>query len=57
MSADELESWLGEEDSAGAGWKKADESGETIGHERYVGIISLLPSTSQTHSSCAIANH
>lgn len=36
MSADELESWLGEEDSAGAGWKKADESGETIGHERYL---------------------
>ncbi|KAL9120885.1 MAG: hypothetical protein Q9187_002564 [Circinaria calcarea] len=46
MSADELESWLGEEASAGAGWKKADESGETIGHEsgrKIVGILKKNP--------------
>ena len=35
MDPGELEAWLQEEDSAGAGWKKADETGETIGHERY----------------------
>ena len=35
MDSHELEDWLKEEDSAGAGWKKADETGETIGHERF----------------------
>lgn len=36
MTADELKDWLGQEESAGAGWSKDDGSGETIGHERYV---------------------
>lgn len=36
MDSEELEEWLGREDSAGAGWQKADETGETIGHERYL---------------------
>ena len=35
MSAEELEAWLGGEESAGAGWAKDDGSGETIGHERF----------------------
>lgn len=35
MTADELESWLKEEQSQESGWSKDDESGETIGHERY----------------------
>ena len=35
MTAQELEAWLKEEQSEGAGWSKGDESGETIGHERY----------------------
>lgn len=35
MSSDELEEWLKEESSTTAGWIKGDDSGETIGHERY----------------------
>ncbi|MCJ1283680.1 hypothetical protein MMC26_003011 [Xylographa opegraphella] len=35
MEPGELEAWLKEEDSAGAGWKKVDVTGETVGHERY----------------------
>ena len=34
MTADELETWLKEEQSASSGWSKSDGSGETIGHER-----------------------
>lgn len=34
MTAKELTDWLGQEESAGAGWDKDDGSGETIGHER-----------------------
>lgn len=34
MSADELQEWLGSEESTGSGWSKDDGSGETIGHER-----------------------
>ena len=34
MTAQELEAWLKEEQSEGAGWSKGDDSGETIGHER-----------------------
>lgn len=34
MSASNLESWLKEESSEGAGWSKEDGSGETVGHER-----------------------
>ena len=33
MSAKELQDWLGQEESAGAGWSKDDGSGETIGHD------------------------
>ena len=36
MTADELETWLHEEQSETAGWDKGDGSGETIGHERCV---------------------
>jgi len=42
MDSDELEAWLKEEDSAGAGWKKADETGETIGHESGRMIVEIL---------------
>ena len=35
MTADELESWLKEEQSQASGWAKGDGSGETVGHERY----------------------
>lgn len=35
MTADELESWLKEEQSQESGWAKDDGSGETVGHERY----------------------
>lgn len=41
MSSDELETWLKEESSEGAGWSKNDGSGETIGHERYSGPINI----------------
>lgn len=34
MTADELGAWLEEEQSQSSGWSKADDSGETIGHER-----------------------
>lgn len=34
MTADELETWLREEQSQGAGWSKDDGSNETIGHDR-----------------------
>ena len=34
MTAEELEDWLKEEQSAGSGWDKGDGSGETVGHER-----------------------
>ena len=51
MDSGELEDWLKEEDSAGAGWKKADETGETIGHERYALARSeLRPSRLRSHS-------
>ncbi|MCJ1411601.1 hypothetical protein MMC19_005692 [Ptychographa xylographoides] len=42
MDAPELEAWLKEEDSAGAGWQKADETGETIGHESGRKIVEIL---------------
>ncbi|KAK4550201.1 hypothetical protein LTR36_003168 [Oleoguttula mirabilis] len=42
MSADELQEWLGSEESAGAGWSKDDGSGETIGHESGRKIIEIL---------------
>ena len=42
MSAKELEEWLGKDESAGAGWAKADDSGETIGHERCVNMLTSL---------------
>ncbi|KAI9863037.1 MAG: hypothetical protein M1824_000725 [Vezdaea acicularis] len=42
MSAEELEGWLGGEESAGAGWAKDDGSGETIGHESGRKIIAIL---------------
>ncbi|MCJ1437080.1 hypothetical protein MMC27_006465 [Xylographa pallens] len=42
MDSGELEDWLKEEDSAGAGWKKADETGETIGHESGRMIVEIL---------------
>ena len=34
MSAEELETWLDEEQSQASGWSKDDGSGETVGHER-----------------------
>lgn len=34
MTAEELESWLKQEQSQGSGWSKDDGSGETIGHDR-----------------------
>ncbi|MCJ1477554.1 hypothetical protein MMC13_006226 [Lambiella insularis] len=42
MDSNELEEWLGREDSAGAGWQKADETGETIGHESGRMIVEIL---------------
>ncbi|KAG8622977.1 hypothetical protein KVT40_007953 [Elsinoe batatas] len=42
MTAGELEKWLGQEESAGAGWSKDDGSGETIGHESGRKIIAIL---------------
>lgn len=42
MTADELESWLKEEQSQESGWSKDDESGETIGHESGRKIIEIL---------------
>ena len=40
MSAKELQDWLGQEESAGAGWNKDDGSGETIGHERQATLLT-----------------
>lgn len=34
MTAEELESWLKEEQSQSSGWSKDDGSGESVGHER-----------------------
>jgi hypothetical protein len=34
MTAEELDSWLSEEESQASGWSKNDGSGETIGHDR-----------------------
>lgn len=42
MSASDLEKWLKEEDSTESGWSKDDGSGETVGHERYVLLITTL---------------
>ncbi|KAI9889017.1 MAG: hypothetical protein M1814_006075 [Vezdaea aestivalis] len=42
MTAQELEDWLKEESSTGAGWQKEDGSGETIGHESGRKIIEIL---------------
>lgn len=39
MTASDLETWLKSDDSTGAGWSKDDGSGETIGHERLVGLL------------------
>ena len=36
MTADELEKWLKGKQSQESGWAKSDDSGESIGHERYV---------------------
>jgi len=37
MTANELRDWLKEEQSQESGWQ--GDSGETIGHERYVRIV------------------
>ncbi|KAF3032875.1 hypothetical protein E8E12_004285 [Didymella heteroderae] len=42
MSAKELQDWLGQEESAGAGWSKDDGSGETIGHDSGRKIVAIL---------------
>ncbi|CAK4031972.1 Hypothetical predicted protein [Lecanosticta acicola] len=42
MSADELQDWLGREESTGAGWDKDDGSGETIGHDSGRKIVAIL---------------
>ena len=39
MTADELETWLKEEQSESSGWAKDDGSGETVGHERFAGLF------------------
>jgi len=44
MSAEELQEWLGSDESVGAGWSKDDGSGETIGHESGRKIIKILES-------------
>ena len=36
MTADELETWLKDEQSESSGWTKGDGSDETVGHERHV---------------------
>ncbi|EJT98347.1 hypothetical protein DACRYDRAFT_110789 [Dacryopinax primogenitus] len=41
MSASELEEWLHTESATGAGWR-ADESGETVGHESGRKIVDIL---------------
>lgn len=35
MNSPGLKEWLGEDESAGAGWSKGDGSGKAVGHERY----------------------
>ncbi|KAI5247247.1 hypothetical protein E4T43_02136 [Aureobasidium subglaciale] len=42
MSPDQLKEWLGDEESAGAGWSKDDGWGETVGHESGRKIIEIL---------------
>ncbi|MCJ1242921.1 hypothetical protein MMC30_000117 [Trapelia coarctata] len=42
MSSNELEAWLKEESSEGAGWSKSDGSGETIGHDSGRKIVEIL---------------
>lgn len=42
MTADELESWLKEEQSQESGWSKDDGSEETVGHESGRKIIEIL---------------
>ncbi|KAF3040856.1 hypothetical protein E8E11_007467 [Didymella keratinophila] len=42
MSAKELQDWLGQDESAGAGWSKDDGSGETIGHDSGRKIVAIL---------------
>ncbi|KAI9662286.1 MAG: hypothetical protein M1821_008453 [Bathelium mastoideum] len=42
MDANELQEWLGQEESAGSGWSKDDGSGETVGHESGRKIIAIL---------------
>lgn len=43
MTPQELEVWLKEEQSQGAGWSKGDGSDETIGHERYRFQLPVSP--------------
>jgi hypothetical protein len=40
MNADELKEWLKGDDSSSSGWQRDDNSGETIGHERYASLQS-----------------
>ncbi|KAI4951444.1 hypothetical protein J4E91_004154 [Alternaria rosae] len=47
MSADELQDWLGSEESAGAGWSKDNGSGETIGHDSGRKIVTILQNNPQ----------
>jgi len=42
MDAAELTAWLGSDESAGAGWSKADGSGESIGHDSGRKIADIL---------------
>ncbi|KZM21123.1 uncharacterized protein EKO05_0008088 [Ascochyta rabiei] len=42
MSAKDLQDWLGQDESAGAGWSKDDGSGETIGHDSGRKIVAIL---------------
>lgn len=42
MTSDELEEWLGKDESAGAGWSKGDGSGESVGHDSGRKIVAIL---------------
>ncbi|KAK7542331.1 uncharacterized protein J3D65DRAFT_209803 [Phyllosticta citribraziliensis] len=42
MTPNELNEWLGTEQSTGSGWSKDDGSGETVGHESGRKIIEIL---------------
>lgn len=42
MTSSELETWLKTEESSSSGWQKANEDGETIGHESGRKIVEIL---------------